>query len=93
MIRSKVKVPDTFQELAIQILSDIPLKHMEIFIACDSYIWIFPWNRLNEFRLLSQRNSLFQVLKLGHHTIEKKMFSIKDFLSKCDHISMTLYKC
>ena len=32
-----VKVPDTFEELAIQIWQDIPEKYKYIYVACDTY--------------------------------------------------------
>ena len=37
IVRSTVKVPDTFEELAIQIWNDIPEKYMLVYVACDTY--------------------------------------------------------
>ena len=37
IIRSIVRTPDTFRELAIMILREIPTQYSNIYIACDSY--------------------------------------------------------
>ena len=36
-LRSMTKLPDTFEELAIKIYSDIPTDYKTIYIACDTY--------------------------------------------------------
>ena len=37
IVRSTVKVSDTFEELAIQIWNDIPEKYMLVYVAYDTY--------------------------------------------------------
>ena len=36
-LRSVVKVPNTFRELALKLLHEIPRRYAVIYIACDTY--------------------------------------------------------
>ena len=36
-LRSTTKVPDTFEELAVKILNDIPRAYETVYIGCDTY--------------------------------------------------------
>ena len=36
-LRSMTTVPNTFEELAVKILNDIPREYETIYIACDTY--------------------------------------------------------
>ena len=37
IIRSLVKVPNTFKDVALQLLSDIPMRYNIVYVACDTY--------------------------------------------------------
>ena len=37
LLRNTVKVPGTFEELALKILNDIPRSYNYIYVACDTY--------------------------------------------------------
>ena len=37
IIRSTVRIPDTFRELAMKLLNEIPRQYNRVYIACDTY--------------------------------------------------------
>ena len=37
IIRSLVKVPNTFKDVALRLLSDIPIRYDIVYVACDTY--------------------------------------------------------
>ena len=37
IIRSLVKVPNTFKDVALRLLSDIPMRYNIVYVACDTY--------------------------------------------------------
>ena len=37
IIQSTIRIPDTFRELAIKLLNEIPRQYNHVYIACDTY--------------------------------------------------------
>ena len=55
IIRSLVKVPNTFKDVALRLLSDIPMQYNIVYVACDTYkdrsIWAMATSLLLEVQM------------------------------------------